>query len=124
MANDHTSNLRPVRSKAEASERGYKGGIASGEARRRRKTFREIAEALSEKKIKIKGKNGKMETITYGVAVIMRQYEKAYAKGSTEAAKFLANLMGEEQMAQMSNTVYNVTSETAKNMQDLEQSDI
>lgn len=34
-------NLKPVRSKEEARERGKKGGIASGEARKARKTFKE-----------------------------------------------------------------------------------
>lgn len=34
-------NLRPVSSKAEARERGRKGGLASGEARRKRKTLKE-----------------------------------------------------------------------------------
>lgn len=35
-------NLKPVRSKSEARERGRKGGQASGEARRRLKSFREL----------------------------------------------------------------------------------
>ena len=39
MANEQ--NLRPVTSKKEARERGRKGGIASGEARRKRKTLKE-----------------------------------------------------------------------------------
>ena len=34
-------NLRPVSSKDEARERGRKGGSASGEARRKRKTLKE-----------------------------------------------------------------------------------
>ena len=34
-------NLRPVLSKDEARERGRKGGLASGEARRKRKTLKE-----------------------------------------------------------------------------------
>lgn len=36
------ANLRPVRSKEEARERGRKGGKASGETRRLLKTFREL----------------------------------------------------------------------------------
>ena len=39
-------NLIPVRSKEEARERGRNGGIASGEARRRKKTMREALELL------------------------------------------------------------------------------
>ena len=41
-----TDNLKPARSTEEARERGKKGGIASGEARRRKKTMREALEML------------------------------------------------------------------------------
>ena len=41
MANNE-DNLRPVRSKEEASERGRKGGIASGRSRRKHKELREL----------------------------------------------------------------------------------
>ena len=39
MANEQ--NLKPVTSKKEARERGRKGGLASGEARRKRTTLKE-----------------------------------------------------------------------------------
>ena len=39
MANEQ--NLKPVSSKKEARERGRNGGLASGEARRKRKTLKE-----------------------------------------------------------------------------------
>lgn len=39
MSNE--SNLKPIRSKEEARERGRKGGIKSGETRRKRKTLKE-----------------------------------------------------------------------------------
>ena len=39
MSNE--SNLKPVRTKKEARERGKRGGIKSGEARRKRKTLKE-----------------------------------------------------------------------------------
>lgn len=41
-----TDNLKPVRSESEAREKGRNGGIASGEARRRKKTMREALEQL------------------------------------------------------------------------------
>ena len=44
MANDE--NLQPVRSEKEAREKGRKGGIASGEARRKRKTMAEALKIL------------------------------------------------------------------------------
>ena len=39
-------NMKPPRTKEEARERGRNGGIASGEARRRKKTMREALEQL------------------------------------------------------------------------------
>ena len=44
MANNE--NLKPVRTKSEASERGRAGGKASGEARRRKADFRRTLNAL------------------------------------------------------------------------------
>ena len=44
MANEQ--NLRPVQSEAEARELGKKGGIASGKARRQRKTLAQIGDMI------------------------------------------------------------------------------
>lgn len=44
-------NLVPVRSTDEARARGRNGGKASGEARRRKKTMRQLAEALLDSKV-------------------------------------------------------------------------
>ena len=49
MANDE--NLRPVRTKSEARERGRNGGKASGEARRRKADFRKTLNMLLTVKI-------------------------------------------------------------------------
>lgn len=43
--------LKPVRTKEEARERGRKGGIASGIARREKKTFRATLELLLDRKL-------------------------------------------------------------------------
>lgn len=40
------NNMKPPRTKDEAKERGRNGGIASGEARRKKKTMREALEML------------------------------------------------------------------------------
>lgn len=50
MANEQ--NLIPVRTKSEAREKGQKGGIASGEARRAKKTRRELALQIANAQIK------------------------------------------------------------------------
>ena len=52
MANEQ--NLKPVRSKKEARERGKKGGIKSGEVRAQRKTLRQELLSLLETKVEDK----------------------------------------------------------------------
>ena len=46
MPKDGKDNLIPVRSENEAREKGRKGGVASGKARRKKKALRESMEAL------------------------------------------------------------------------------
>ena len=52
MANE--KNLKPVRTKKEARERGRNGGIKSGEVRAQRKTLKEELLALLETKVEDK----------------------------------------------------------------------
>lgn len=49
-------NLQPIRSKTKARELGRKGGIASGEAKRAKKTAYEIAKMFFDEKITVQGK--------------------------------------------------------------------
>lgn len=44
MANEQ--NLKPIRSKSEAREKGRKGGLAAGKKRRQLKTFKELFNAV------------------------------------------------------------------------------
>lgn len=46
MPKDGKDNLIPVRSENEAREKGRKGGVASGEARRKKRDLRETLETL------------------------------------------------------------------------------
>lgn len=107
-----------------AAENGRKGGIASGEAKRKRKTLRELAELIGQKTVDMPMPNGTTEKMQYDAAMIQRQYQKAILEGDTQAAKFLANLLGEEQLAAQQVTIYNVPQQTADGMQRLEQTDI
>lgn len=60
-------NLIPFRSEEEAREKGRKGGIASGEARRRKKTYAELAEIIGTNKVSEEnGKKLKKLGITNG----------------------------------------------------------
>lgn len=91
-----TDNLIPTthRSEGEAKELGRKGGIASGEARRRRKSMREWAETFGAMPVKVKGPDGSLtDSDTLG-AIMAAQMAKA-SKGDTKAAKFVAELLGE-----------------------------
>lgn len=119
-------NLIPMneRTKDEQREIARAGGIASGEARRRKRTLRQIAEMLADETLPVPQPDGSTKTLTYDVAMIQSQYQKAIAERDTQAAKFLANLLGEENVLQQTINVYNVKEETAKKMQDLEQMDV
>lgn len=50
MANEH--NLRPIQTEKEAREKGRNGGIASGKARREKKTIQKILTELLDGEIK------------------------------------------------------------------------
>ena len=80
MANEQ--NLKPVRSKKEARERGKKGGIASGKARQERKTLKEELLALLED-----GETQKK------ISVALIQQAK---KGNTKAYEIIRDSIGEK----------------------------
>ena len=88
MANKN--NLKPVRSKEEARERGAKGGKKSGEKRRELKTMREMLNYLLTKEIE----NKKGEKATTLEAVMVAQIKEAM-KGNTRAVQFIRDTIGE-----------------------------
>jgi hypothetical protein len=83
-------NLKPVRSKEEARERGSKGGKKSGEKRRELKTMREMLNYLLTKEIE----NKKGEKATTLEAVMVAQIKEAL-KGNTRAVQFIRDTIGE-----------------------------
>lgn len=90
-------NLIPMneRTKDEQREIATAGGKASGEARRRKRTLRQIAEILAERKINMPLPGGGTEEMMYDMALMLSMYQKAITKGDTKAAKFIATLLGE-----------------------------
>ena len=98
MANEQ--NLKRNLTPKEARENGRKGGIASGETRRRKKTMREALDYLmstqAPDKIKAQLKNAGVEAddIDYQMAVLAAQMLQA-VKGNTRAAVWLSEIMGE-----------------------------
>lgn len=87
MAN--IENLKPFSERTESEQRAIrkKGGKASGEARRRRKTFREMVEAA----LSAKGTMGE----TVGDDVVLSMIEACLA-GDVKAAAWLRDTRGEK----------------------------
>lgn len=101
MANEE--NLKPFDSnqnREEAKKNGRKGGIASGEARRRKRSMREALEAFIETPLPddLKAKFSKTgmdtENADYQAAVMAAQVLQAI-KGNTRAAVWLSEILGE-----------------------------
>jgi hypothetical protein len=92
MANEQ--NLKPFtsdQSREEAAKNGAKGGIASGEARRRKRDIRLAMEALLEKQYK--GKDGKQ--LSGAEAIALKQMEKAL-KGDAKAFELVRDTAGQK----------------------------
>lgn len=75
----------------EAVKNGRKGGIASGEARRKKRDIRAAIEMLLEKDYN--GKNG--ERISGAEAIAIKQMEKAL-KGDTKAFEVIRDTSGQK----------------------------
>ena len=92
MANEE--NLKPLnkRSKKKARELGAKGGIASGEARRKKRDLKLAMQALLEAEIKDK-KTG--ETMSGAEAIAMAQYRKAL-RGDAKAFELVRDTSGQK----------------------------
>ena len=88
MANE--DNLKPLTTE-KAREIGSKGGINSGEARRRKRDIRLAMEALLEKQYK--GKNG--EILSGAEAIAIKQMEKAL-KGDAKAFELVRDSAGQK----------------------------
>ena len=92
MANEQ--NLTPFTSdqnREEAAKNGHAGGIASGEARRRKRDIRLALESLLEKEYK--GKDGKF--VSGAEAIAIKQMEKAL-KGDTKAFEVVRDTVGQK----------------------------
>lgn len=95
MANEQ--NLRPFDSnqdREEAKKNGRKGGIASGEARRAKKTMKEMLDYLLEKELP----NKKGEMVTYREAMMTAAIKKAI-EGDIRASQFVRDTVGEMPIA-------------------------
>lgn len=96
MVRGNPGKLQPVRSKQEARERGAKGGVASGRARREKASLRAALEVLLERK----GDDGKTGREALAVAL----YEQAL-KGDVRAFAELRDTVGEKPVQKAENEV-------------------
>ena len=91
-------NLKPVRTKSEARERGRAGGKASGKARRRKADFRKTLNMLLTAEIDSEEYKPILEALgvdcTLESAMLMAQIKQAML-GSTKAATFVAKYSGQ-----------------------------
>ncbi len=94
------NNLKPVRSKEEARERGRKGGIASGKVRAQKKTSREIIELLDQ--LPVTGNNkealkaiGIPDDIQTQLTLRLVALHKKALSGDANANKLLLEIRGE-----------------------------
>lgn len=94
----NNENLKPTTQLTESERRELAriGGIASGEARRRKKSMREWAEVLGECLMTLKLPDGTKVDADINAAVVLKQMEKAINKSDTNAAAFLMRLRGED----------------------------
>ena len=92
MANNlKNTEATQFQSGSEAVEAGQRGGIASGEARRRKRDIRLALEALLEKDISDKHGN----TMTTTDAIALKQIDKAL-KGDTRAFEVVRDTVGQK----------------------------
>jgi hypothetical protein len=116
MANEQNLIPNSERSPKEVRENGKKGGVASGIARREKKTLRELAEMLGQTKVSDKAVIEKLEALgldkesfTHDMAIILKQYELAEKddQKSTSAAQFIRDTKGESPK----NTEFNINAD-------------
>ena len=103
MPRDGTKNLKPMnqRTKEEQKEIATAGGIASGEARRRKRTMKELFEMALERPPTKKSNLDELakyyglpqEEITSGMAVVYKSIERA-EDGNMSAAEFVRDTSG------------------------------
>lgn len=95
-------DLKPVRTKEEAKERGRNGGIKSGEVRRAKKSMRETAKALMS--MQVVGENNKRNLEAFGIekndqnyqtAIVVRLLQKALVEGDTSSIRLIGELTGD-----------------------------
>lgn len=96
MANNE--NLKPVRTKSEARERGRNGGIKSGESRRRTAALRDTMNKLLTMKVEVDGLSDVLRAdgceSTYEEVITMAMIQQAML-GDVKAYKAIMQVVGQ-----------------------------
>ena len=96
MANEH--NLKPVRSKREARERGRNGGIKSGETRRRKAALRDTMNRLLTMQVEVDGLSDILRSdggeSTYEEVIAMAMIQQA-SLGDVRAYQAIMKTVGQ-----------------------------
>ena len=107
--NENLTHFTSDQSRDEAVTNGRKGGIASGIARREKKEAREVAKAILDELINLKG-GGEVST---RYAILKKQVEKALKKGDTTAAMAVIKVAGEMPKDEQQSTPINININTS-----------
>lgn len=101
MANE--KNLKPVRSKREARERGKKGGIKSGETRRRKAAMRDTMHRLLTMQAEVEGLSDILRTdggeSTYEEIIAMAMIQQA-SLGNVKAYQAIMKTVGQTEKSE------------------------
>ncbi len=101
MANE--KNLKPVRSKEEARERGKKGGIKSGETRRRKAALRNTMNRLLTMQAEVEGLSDVLRAdggeSTYEEIIVMAMIQQA-SLGNVKAYQAIMKTVGQTEKSE------------------------
>ena len=121
MANEH--NLKPVRSKREARERGRNGGIKSGATRRRKAALRDTMNKLLTMKVEVDGLSDILRSdggeSTYEEVIAMAMIQQA-SLGDVKAYQAIMKTVGQTEMSEADLEEQKIRTDRAKRARDQE----
>lgn len=124
MANEQ--NLKPVRTKSEARERGRNGGKASGEARRRKADFRKTLNMLLTAEIENEEYKPILEALgvecTLESALNMAMIKEGLS-GNVKAYEAIAKYAGQSNQTERDDEEQKIRTDRAKRARDMEVGD-
>ena len=119
-------NLKPVRTKSEARERGRNGGIKSGESRRRTAALRDTMNRLLTMKVEIEGLSDVLRSdggdSTYEEVITMAMIQQAML-GDVKAYKAIMQVVGQTNKSDADLEEQRIRTDRAKRARDQEVGD-